>query len=193
MDKPISEAVRSCRRPEQRVTLERLREALAYCPKTGRLTWRNTMSARRKAGALAGNVNPRGYRRILLDRIQLSANRVAWALFYGEWPDPAMEIDHANGERADDRIENLRMATPTQNRANSVNRGDLPKGVARKFRSSTFSARIDSNGRSFYLGSFRTPDEAGHAYNKAAITLHGEFARLNPVGIAATQRQEPTT
>lgn len=66
----------------------------------------------------------------------------------------------------------------------------LPRGVQRKFESNTYSARIYDKGQHWYLGSFRSIEEAAHAYNKAAVVIHGESARLNPVGGIFTDHPE---
>jgi hypothetical protein len=89
-------------------------------------------------------------------------------------------IDHINGDGLDNRKENLRFSSKSQNQWNkrTVNKIGF-KGVKEDYRSKTplFYANISANKKRYYLGSFRTPEEAHEAYKKAAIALHGEFAK----------------
>ena len=104
-----------------------------------------------------------------------------WLVFlyvYGRMPE---QINHKNGILTDDRPENLREVTTSQRSMNKIAGRlgrDLPKGVNQQKSGFTpFYARIKANGKSFYLGSFATPDEAAAAYEAAAKNLFGEFAR----------------
>lgn len=90
---------------------------------------------------------------------------------------PGQLVDHANRDTADCRRENLRIATPSQNQANRRRDAGklLPKGVQEA--GSRFSAVIVHQGGRLYLGRFDTPEAASRAYEFAAITLFGDFAR----------------
>ncbi|HYF49092.1 MAG TPA: HNH endonuclease [Planctomycetota bacterium] len=90
-------------------------------------------------------------------------------------------IDHANGNTLDNRRENLRFATPSQNAQNSRKRPgctSMFKGVSWHKRSRRWRAKIKANGQEQHLGSFLTEDAAREAYQQAAARLHGAFARL---------------
>ncbi len=105
----------------------------------------------------------KGYKIGKVDGISLHASRVAWAHVHGVWP--TYEIDHFNGDNADDRIGNLRDVPNLINVANKKayrKTSDLPPGVNRNGK--RFGARVQHNNISFYLGSFDTPELASAAY-----------------------------
>lgn len=158
------------------MTPARLRELLHYDAATGIFTRLTRASRRTRIGAIAGAINDQGYIGINLDGRSYKAHRLAWLYMHGAWP--TSFIDHVNGNRADNRICNLREATRSQNLGNSrVARSgrDLPKGVTR--RDGRFVARIQAQNRSVFLGYFNSADAAADAYRNAATTLFGQFAR----------------
>ena len=95
---------------------------------------------------------------------------------------PTCQVDHKNGNTLDCRkVANLRMATHTENTWNARKRADNLsgfKGVGWYPRYRKFVARIRKHGVRICLGYFDTAEEAAAAYRRAAIELHGEFARL---------------
>jgi hypothetical protein len=97
--------------------IERLRAALSYNPHTGEIRWRIQPAARIQAGAIAGTINPSGYRYITFDGKPTAAHRIAWALHNGIDPYP-LEIDHINLNKSDNTLCNLRPATGSQNCSN---------------------------------------------------------------------------
>jgi hypothetical protein len=102
---------------------------------------------------------------------------------FGPVPDGS-EIDHANGNKLDDRRSNMRIATRSQNCGNQrLRRGCSSrfKGVAWVKNYKRWWAYINKDGRRHNLGYYDDEVEAAKAYNKAALELFGPFARLNPV------------
>lgn len=108
------------------------------------------------------------------------AHRVIYALMGVDVPE-GMEIDHKNRDPWDNRWENLRIATPSQNSYNALKtdrarteagRG-LPKGVSPQ--AGRFKAQICINGKKRHIGMYATPEEAAEAYKAAAMPHHGEF------------------
>lgn len=102
-------------------------------------------------------------------------------------------VDHANGDKLDNRRENLRLCTNSQNQANrKVTVGvSTFKGVTWQRRPGCTSrgfwkAQIVVGGKLTYLGSFRTDREAAAAYNEAASAMFGEFAHLNDLSLPAS-------
>ena len=151
--------------------LENLKEIFDYNPETGKFSWR----------AEPGCVTSNGYRYIKVDgKLQL-AHRLAWFYHYGVEPDGL--IDHINGDRCDNRIENLRLATYSQNSANAKrhtrNTSGL-KGACKVLRrgkwTGKWQASITFQRKQIALGYFDTKEEAHEAYMDAARKHQGEFA-----------------
>ncbi len=101
-------------------------------------------------------------------------------------PPADMVVDHIDRNPLNNSRENLRICT---NRENSCNRAPKPgksslfKGVYWDKWVNKWTANISYQKKTKYLGAFDNEQLAAHAYNKAAVVIHGEFARLNPVGI----------
>ncbi|WPH66212.1 HNH endonuclease [Klebsiella phage NKA196] len=104
----------------------------------------------------------RGYYHGMLRRRNLQAHRVVFALTSGFFP-PV--VDHINGQRDDNRPENLRAANVLINNHNREAKGYYP------FRGG-YMARIAANGKQAYLGVYPTENEAREAYLKAKARLH---------------------
>lgn len=136
-------------------------------PRNGR--WWNT----RFAGQRAGNVNREGYIKLMIFNHAYSGHRVMWALCWGEWP--TMQIDHINGVKTDNHIENLRLVTQSENCRNMKLPSDNTSGhmgVIRSKDKKRWYARIWAEGRSIQLGTFDTVEAAGKA-RKSAEALYG--------------------
>jgi hypothetical protein len=156
------------------ITAEHLRELLEYDPVTGNFVWK-VRHERVLAGAIAGGISSKGYRKIKIDGRAYSAHRLAWLYVYGEWP--ADQIDHINRQKADNRIANLRPATNAQNQANRLRRCDNNSGYRGVgHRGGRWQACIQLDGRNTCLGTFGTPEEASAAYHAAAVARYGKFA-----------------
>ena len=89
------------------------------------------------------------------------------------------EVDHKNRDGLDNRRDNLRVATPSQNMCNrrlQRNNNSGIRGVSYEKKRGKWSARISFNGKKKNLGYYDTADQAGEAYAAAAKELHGEFS-----------------
>lgn len=156
-----------------------IRTHLTYEPTTGLLRWLKKPAKKIVVGSIAGTMNGIGYIQVGIDRRIIAAHRIAWFLYYGEWPVGA--LDHTNGDRADNRIANLREATASQNMANKPKRKNAHKykGPRQNPRTGKWQSYITIDCRTKNLGTFDTEIEAAKAYDAAARQHYGEFAILN--------------
>lgn len=167
---------------------------------TGNLYWRNRTpdmfkpTGQRSAQGCCANWNSRYADKLCLTHIgthgyktgnvcgkTMLAHRVVFFLVYGFWP---KYVDHINGNKLDNRPENLRCATNAQNIANSKSRdGSSSKylGVCWSKNHNKWISSITTNYKTKHLGIFIDEIDAAIAYNKAAVIAHGEFARLNAI------------
>lgn len=177
-----------------RPTQARLKQALSYNPETGLFTWIEPKRGR-TLFSVAGHVDKStGYRDISLDDRSYHTAKLAWLYMFGEYPECV--VDHINHDKSDDRIVNLRLATASQNRANStmpLNNTSGVKGVYHyKDRAEkgwpAWWAYITCNGKRKSLGYFYSKTEAKFAREEAELDLFGEFSPIqNNVVISAIQ------
>ncbi len=110
----------------------------------------------------------------------LVMHRVVMGLSHGD----KRQVDHISGNTLDNRKCNLRLCTGTQNGYNNKiqkNNTSGYKGVSWDKKNKKWKAKVCSCGKEFFLGRFNNKISAANEYNKKAIELHGEFARLNEV------------
>jgi HNH endonuclease/AP2 domain len=148
-----------------------------YDPETGIVTRKVDRGDRFKAGERVGTP-AHGYLQTRFNGRTVYLHRLIWLMRTGSWPDRG--IDHTNGDPADNRWANLRLATRNENGWNvgltARNKSGF-KGVHQHTQNGRWVAQIRQEGRSKYLGIFNTPEEAGECYRRAAQELHGEFFR----------------
>ena len=134
-----------------------------------------TNNKSRKSGDVVGSLNSNGY---LVASVKSKIYRIHRLIFmwhHGFMPD---QIDHINGVRSDNRIENLRQATASQNNQNRKTTSSSGiKGVHWHKQSRKWVASICINRKSVHLGSFLNKEDAAKVANKARNKLHGEFAK----------------
>jgi len=159
------------------LTHSRLLACLSYDPLTGVFTWKiekNSFGGKVKVGVAAGQLDRHGHRQIGIDGYVYSAHRLAWFYVHGSWP--IGQIDHKNMCRDDNRLENLREATFSLQRANQRVRADSALGVKGVERTKIGRFRARLKGR--HIGTFGTLEEASAAYARAATEAFGDFARV---------------
>lgn len=98
----------------------KIKDYLNYCPNTGNFTWvkKTSKSFTKKLGSIAGSDNGAGYIVIEFMKKSYKAHRLAWYYYYNQWPTGI--IDHINGITNDNRIENLRDVTSSENSKNRL-------------------------------------------------------------------------
>lgn len=157
------------------LTAEEVRFRLDYKHETGEFFWKNSKQSRRN-GLPAGNVQKIGYHIISIDKVHYLSHRLAWCHYYGEWPE--LLIDHINGVKTDNRIENLRLATKQENNFNSTmwksNKSGY-KGVFWNSQKQKWQARATLNYKAIYLGTFDDAEDASKAYHDFVSKKHGVF------------------
>jgi hypothetical protein len=179
------------------ITPELVREFLDYDPSSGDFIYKFRsadsftdfhQSSERKAKSYNtryGGKTPYysfvdGYAYISLQNQKCKAHRLAWMHVYGDIPQ-GIEIDHINGNKSDNRISNLRLATRSENCRNSklspLNTSGS-KGVSWNKARNKWTAQIKINGRQKHLGVFKNVEDAKSAYAIAAVASYGEFARF---------------
>ncbi len=166
------------------ISAEYVRNILDYNPDTGIFIWkyRTDVSNRwntKYVGKRAGWKDSKGAYVLTINDKYYKAHRIAWLYMTGEWPKE--EIDHRDLNGMNNKWENLREATHSQNqfnkRAQSNNKSGY-KGVHWDKYKEKWVAAIGINNKSIYLGRFRSKEDAYMAYCDAANKLHGEFARV---------------
>ncbi len=160
-----------------------LREWLHYNPDTGIFTWKVKRAWNAQAGSVAGTIHQEGYVLIgmtinSVERKYL-AHRLAFLYMTGEMPE---FVDHINRNPADNRWENLRPATKSENGGNANRRVDNTSGytgVSWLKVNNKWVVQINHKRKKYYLGLFDCEHIAARAWNKKAIELRGEYANLN--------------
>ncbi len=154
------------------ISADRLRELLSYDRDTGVFEWIRPTNARIKAGAQPACTDTGGYVVIRIDGELHRAHRLAWLYVHGSFP--SGPIDHRNGDRADNRIANIRAASGEVNAQNRrVARNDNKLGILGVCKSrGKFLATITAFGRRHHLGYFPTAELASASYLSAKRRLH---------------------
>jgi hypothetical protein len=152
----------------------------SYDPETGDLTRRVACGQRGRAGAIVGTLNePGGYLRVVVDASSYYVHCIIWKMMKGR--DPAVMVDHEDGNKLNNRWTNLRLATNGENICNSRLRRDNRsgvKGVIWEADRERWLAYITVNGRNTKIGRFESLAKAKGAIIAARIRLHGEFSRV---------------
>lgn len=160
------------------LTQARLKELLQYHPETGYFTRKSTRGGK-LIGSIAGTHDTHGHLQIKIDKQLYLAHRLAWLYIHGSMP--KYQVDHINGLRDDNRLNNLREASLQQNTQNQINARSNNStgflGVSFHKPNSLYRAQICHNGKVLHLGYHVTAELAHDAYLVAKRKLH-EFNTL---------------
>lgn len=147
-----------------------LEKTLSYDPETG-------VFKHVKTGLVAGSKESTGYVRISVKNRKQYAHRLAWYMVYGDIKD-GIEIDHKNGIRDDNRIDNLRLSTGSRNGMNRTPSKPNKLGIrgVRRKPSGSFEATVTREGVT-KSRTFRTLEYAQTWVRNERAAQHGEFAK----------------
>ncbi|GGD31569.1 HNH endonuclease [Aureimonas glaciei] len=149
----------------------------SYDPDTGVVTWLDGQCK----GKAVGTKTERGYLAATIQGKGVLVHRLAWRIHYGKWPEQI--IDHKDGVKDRNVLDNMRLATDQQNKWNigkPVTNTTGFKGVTFDAkRAKPWRAMIKQDGKTRHLGSYNTAEEAAAAYDRAANELHEDHAQTN--------------
>jgi hypothetical protein len=155
------------------ITQELVKSFFDY--KDGQLIWKNTFNKKRSANGVAGKPRPDGYVVAWFLGKATKVHRLVFIWHHGYAP---KIIDHINRNRADNRIENLREATPSENSFNQTIQLRNKIGVRGIYLqpSKKWRAMIQYKSKLYCLGQYENIDDAIAARKKAEEKLFGNFA-----------------
>lgn len=166
------------------IPLDKLKDRITYNPASGEFTWNNTpaKSNYKKGDLVKGTLNLQGYQCIGIDRKIYNAHSLAIYYMTGIWPNfPASIVDHIDGNILNNRFDNLRLVTHSQNMMNTKVRSDNSTGVKGVYFNKArgyYVAQITVNKKKRSIGRYKDLEEAKVAISKAREELHGEYARV---------------
>lgn len=159
-------------------TLQQLKDRYHYSPLAG--VFEKRVGGKRSGyrWVLAGSVvDKSGYLSMSVFGRRCAAHRLAWFYMHGEWPE--FGLDHKDGDRLNNAISNLRLATAAQNSHNSQtpshNTSGI-KGVSFNRADKKWTAQVAVARRPILMRRFKTREEAADAVRTARVMAHGEFA-----------------
>jgi hypothetical protein len=155
---------------------EQLKTLFTYFPASGNFYRKTSPCNSVKRGDKAGGKHMDGYHYIRFQGKPVGSHRLAWLFMYGEWP--SEKVDHINGDKADNRIENLRLATQSENQLNrkrcSRNTTGV-KGVAVHSASGKYQVTLTVEGKKKHFGLFEDLETAELVARGAREKYHGEY------------------
>lgn len=161
------------------ITHERVKELFYYHP-DGYLLWKERRQGTKKSLIAATFDKSNGYMRCYADGKHYRLHRIIWFWHHGKWP--SIDLDHKDRDKTNNKIGNLRICNDSQNGSNvglSKRNKSGYKGVCWNEWNKKWCASIRVNKKLKHLGYFLDAKDAAKAYDEAAKTLKGEFAKTN--------------
>jgi len=158
------------------ITQDQVKKLFCYDSNTGILTNRIHRSTRSRAGHSIGNSDSGGYLTTKIDSVQYKVHRVIFIYVYGYLP---RYVDHIDGDRLNNKTNNLRQATFSQNQQNTKimkNNTTGCKGVSWCKKRRMYASRLYFKGKNKHLGYFYDLDVAAQVLRIKRVELHGEYA-----------------
>jgi len=155
------------------MTLADFTSDLRYDPDTGHFWWLSNTGKLYKRDILnpAGTVQPAGYVTIRFNKKSYYLHRLAFLFQTGKFP--THQVDHINGNKSDNRWINLRESTQAQNMQNrSISRNNKSGYTGVYYFGCSWKANIHVDGRTIFLGSFDTKEQAAEARSNAKQQYH---------------------
>jgi hypothetical protein len=159
------------------ISQDELLKLVEYNPDMGVFILRQK-TLRRKAGDILGYPNQKGYTKIALGMHHYLAHRLAWLYMTGTWP--AVQVDHIDLDKANNRWKNLRLATNSNNQHNTKLRctnTSGKRGVVWDRTNKKWRAQADAANQHYQLGRFDSFAKACDTVDAFMETMHGEFYR----------------
>ena len=156
------------------LTQEQLLSLFEY--RDGELFYKKSPLPKIKVGSKAGTINSEGYCRVSIDGKKHSMHRVVFLMKHGYLP---KEIDHINGNKTDNKIENLREVTRTQNRYNVIgykNNTSSVKGLTFNKKLNKWELSMNVDRKRKYIGLFEDFELAELVAMEARNKYHGAYA-----------------
>jgi hypothetical protein len=151
--------------------------------KNGKLYWTST-KGRALCGKEVGSITPYGYLECRINNKRKMIHHVVWFLHHGYWP---KMLDHLDGDRLNNKIENLRECSTAENSRNRVGSfRELPRNVYLN-NNGSFRVALTVDYKQVVIGTFNNLDEAEQAAERARNEYFGKFqGQGKPIRVSST-------
>ena len=161
------------------ITQDQVKDLFEY--RDGELYWKISLAHKIKINDMAGSINNGGYKRVGVNNKDYLNHRLIFLMHYGFLP---AEIDHIDGNKVNNNIENLREATRSENNCNVRTRADNTsgvKGVCWHKRDKKWQVRVTVNGKEKHFGIYHDIEVAKFIAETMRYKYHGKFANHGEV------------
>ena len=172
-------------KPKQYPSQKELLELFSYDSDTGKLFWKAGRGNKIKAGTEVSSKTKDGYLRVTMHYKTYQVHRIVWIILHGEIPEGKL-VDHLDGNRENNRPDNLRLVDDSENSRNRAKRSNNTSGVTGvyfdKKRGNWRVQVYNENHKKIMLGSYKNLEEAKRVRDEYLVWLEETF------GIAYTKR-----